>query len=252
MPTKLAIALCASILAMSCAGATDVPTMAAAPKAEALAMDFKAGELLSIVMPKIGDGSRDAREDYYMTAFPLAQEHGLKGKGQLRNDGVLIGDYDPDGMIFYSWPGEKGEAAFTSHPDWPGLKALRSVAWDEVRVYTETLSQPLALRFDPAKTYTLAIAWTDPDHPGDYARYMSNVIPLLDALGARVVHIMHNPRFEAHAAPPEAPERITIIEWPSDDSLNLLRQSAAYKRQLPLFRSGIERFEFYRIAPAGS
>ncbi|MEZ5680993.1 MAG: DUF1330 domain-containing protein [Erythrobacter sp.] len=252
MPAKLAIALCASFAAASCAASTEVPVLAPAPEAQALEMEFEAGELLSIVMPKIGDGSPDAREDYYMTAIPLAQEHGLRSKGSLRNADNLIGEYDPDGIIFYSWPGEQSEKAFTAHPDWPGLKALRRAAWEEVRVYTETLAQPLALRFDPAKTYTLAVAWTNPEHPGDYARYMDNVIPLLGALGARVIHIMHNPRVEAHAASPEAPERITIIEWPSEEALDQLRQSPAYRRQLPLLRSGIEHLEFYRIAPASS
>lgn len=243
-----------AILMGSAGSAVSVSAQEAGTPAEqsqpsTMEVNLKRGELLSIIMPQVGEASGEARAEY-AKVLRLARHYGLRPEGGFRLNVAVPGEYTPDGAFFYSWPSSANESAFTGRPDWPGFKALRRDAWDELNIFTAELDQDVTLRFDPDKFYTMAIAWTNPERPDDYARYMQSIQPQLRELGARMIHSIFDPEFESKTSSRGAPARITLVEWPSVDSLRALRQSAEYKKNnQPLFENGVAAFEFYQIDP---
>ena len=142
--------------------AQDSAPQAAEQPAAPVEINLKRGELLSIisVIPKTGDAADAARSEYYATAFPLAQQHGLKREGQLRVIAAPVGKHESEGIIFFSWPSQAAEASLEKEADWPEIKALRPKAWEDLRVFTKELDEDLTLTFKADKTYTIAMAWS--------------------------------------------------------------------------------------------
>ena len=224
---------------------------APAPQAAITTLNFKKGEMLSFVFidSKDGDEAEAARLKYYDTAFPLADSFGLSSDATLSVPAVPVGKFKPDALGIFSWPDSQSEAALSAHQDWPGIKALRPLAWDELRVATAELDADLTLSFDPTKTYTLASAWFNPENPTDYAKYMDGITSSAEELGGRFVYKMHHPSFESHAEKPGAPGQITLVEWETQDGLAKFGKSKGFKENVKYLGSGTTRFEIIVIAP---
>ena len=140
-------------------------------------LEFKKGQLFSIVSI-VGDPSEEAKTsvaEYYKTAFPLGAKHGLKREGQLSVVAAPVGSHKSDCVVFYSWPSVADEAKFEAEPAWASIKALRPKAWEELRIYTQEVEADMSLTFDPDKTYTLAMAWFNPENPDHYDKYMAGI-----------------------------------------------------------------------------
>ena len=248
--TMIACSIAAAVLCVSCETAREASAVESAPAAApAVEISYKAGQLVSIAAPKVRDGGEAAVKDYFARALPLAGRYGLSRDGVFKIERKLVGDYEPDAIAFFSWPNAESEAAFSAEPAWREIKALRPAGWEELKTYTAPVERDVTLRFDKSKVYTLAIAWLAADHPDDYARYMKNIEPELAAVGGRFVYSMFAPAFEAHASASVAPGRLTIVEWPTLESLAALRARPGYQRHYPLFSSGVSQFEFYEISP---
>lgn len=215
-----------------------------------LTIEVKKGEVLQLIAPQARADGNSARQAYYDKVFPIAESFGYKRLGQLNVKQKVISDYDPGAFIFYSWPDEKAEDDLYSHPDWPALKAVRPEAWTELKIYSDTLDEDLTLNFDPAKHYTVVVAWFDPAHPGDYERYLSGIESAVTREGGRFIYKMRRPRFEAHASSLAAPGQITFVEWNSSSGFARVQKSDEYKANAKFFNSGLESFEFYWLTPS--
>lgn len=220
-------------------------------KAAVTTLNYEKGEVLSFVFidNKDGDTAQAARQKYYGAAFPLASTFGLSSDATLVVKASPVGNFKPDALGIFSWPDVTSEASLSAHPKWPAIKALRPLAWDELRVATAELEADLTLSFDPAKTYTLASAWLNPDNPEDYARYMDGIKASAEALGGRFVYKMHHPQFESHAEALGAPGQITLVEWDTQDGLSKFGKSKGFKDNVKFLSSGTTRFEIIVIAP---
>ncbi|MEM9616651.1 MAG: hypothetical protein AAF936_01725 [Pseudomonadota bacterium] len=215
-----------------------------------LTIEVKKGEVLQLIAPQARTDGNSARQAYYDKVFPIAESLGYERLGQLNVKQKVISDYNPGAFIFYSWPDEEAEDGLYSRPDWPALKAVRPEAWTELKIYSDTLDQDLTLNFDPAKQYTVVVAWFDPAHPGDYERYLSGIENAVTREGGRFIYKMRRPRFEAHASSLDAPGQITFVEWDSNDGFARVQKSDEYKANAKFFNSGLESFEFYWLAPS--
>ncbi len=220
-------------------------TQAAETKPASLTLDLNKGALLSIisVIPKQGEAADAARSEYYQTAFPLASGYGLQREGQLRVVAAPIGAHDSKGIIFFSWPSAEAEAALEAEAAWPGIKALRPKAWEDLRILTDELEDDLTLTFAPDKTYTLAMAWTNPENPKDYDRYMDGIEDAVASVGGRFVYKMFDPKFESHALDAGAPGQVTLVEWDSPQGLANFQETDGFKANAKYLTSGVTRFE---------
>ena len=183
--------------------------------AEALVIPFNEGELMSVIAiaPKAGDEASAAREAYIRSAFRIAADYGLKPLGVLSVADVLVGDFQPKAVAFYSWTSADSEAAFNKNPDWLPIKATRPDGWDELRIHDRVATADKTFSFSPHKFYTLATAWVDPAHPDDYETYLANIEPGVNAVGGRFFYKMVQPEFSSLGPTPVAPSRLTIVEW---------------------------------------
>jgi len=206
---------------------------------------LKKGELLSIisVIPNQGEAAEAARTQYYQTAFPLAERYGLKREGQLRVVAAPTGQHKSEGIILYSWPSMAAEAGVEAEAAWPEIKALRPKAWDDLRIFTDELDENLTLTFAPDKTYTLAMAWTNPENPNDYDIYMDGIKDAVSEVGGRFVYKMFDPKFESHKLKDGAPGQVTLVEWDSPQGLADFRKTAGFKANAKYLTSGVTRFE---------
>lgn len=219
---------------------------------EPLTIHVEKGQYLSLITPVMKTGGEAAVKEYYSRAFPLARSFGLQNLGTVKVKQTIIGEFDAPAFSFFTWPDEASEKAFTSHPDWPALKNLRPLGWDELRVYSKEVEEDITLSFHKDKYYTVAVAWLNPDRPNDYDAYMDGVADMVAAVGGRFMFKMKKPQFEAHAITNLAPGQITLVEWPDAESLSSMLSSDSYKTVSPLFRSGVTRFEFHEVSAGSS
>jgi uncharacterized protein (DUF1330 family) len=212
-------------------------------------LSIKKGQVFSIVAPDNKVGGEAAVNEYYQRAFPLAESFGLKRHISLKTPRTLVGNYEPSGFIFFSWPDQASEKKLVNHSEWPEIKALRPKAWNELKIYSSLAERDIDITFDSSKFYTLAVAWFNPDRPEDYTNYLAGIEETVNKVGGRFILKVHHPRLEAHASPLIDPGQITVVEWESPEGLAALQESEAFKKFSPLLSSGVTSFELHNIAP---
>lgn len=211
------------------------------------ALKLKQGQVLSIILPQAKADASEARQQYYKQAFTLGAKFGLRREAVLAMDEVIISDYEPSGLIFYSYPDAASEKGLSSAPEWPAIKAMRPGIWQELKIYTSELDSDLDLNFDPDKSYTLVVAWLNPENPDDYQRYLKGIEPAVAAAGGRFIYKMYNPQYEANGPTDIAPGQLTFVEWDTLDGFTKVRGSAEYKANSRYFGTGTTKVEFYRM-----
>ncbi len=210
-------------------------------------LTLKKGQYLTIVLPETNPAGNDVRKSYYSKAFPLGTKFGLKREMGLNVDQALISDYSPSAALFFSYPNKQSEAKLAKHPKWAGIKAMRPEAWKEIKFYSAEIAEDLDIHFDPNKSYTLVVAWLNPDNPNDYDRYLDGIKESVNAVGGRFIYKMKNPSFEANASS-DAPGQLTFVEWDTLDGFSKVRQNADYKKYTQYRQSGTKKLEFYRLS----
>lgn len=241
------LALAASLSA--CAAVNTTPsqpvTAAAAETTAVQTYAFKKGQLLSFVsvVPKNTPEAKTASQEYFARAFPLASKHGFKREGQLLVKAVPVGNHKSEGVILYSWPDQASEDRLTAEADWADIKTLRPQAWEELRIYTTTLQDDLTLSFDPAKTYTLAMAWNNPKNPDHYDLYMDGIRDAVTEVGGRFVHKIFDPAFESNTIKDGGPGQVTLVEWDSPKGLQNFGKTEGFKQNAHYLKTGVTRFE---------
>jgi len=246
--------LAAGLVLTGCQSSAAEMTPASAPVVQAAAqpvtLDLKAGQVLQMAMPKAraGDAAKAARQAYYTTALPLAEEFGDERIGVLAVNETVVGTPKPSALIFYAFPDEASRDGFESHPDWPTYKAQRPDGWDELMIFSTTMTDDTVLQFNPDKHYTLAIAWTNPENPNDYARYLDGVETDFDRVGARFMHEFKDIVFETHQNPnAKAPTQLTLVEWDTREGLMALLGGDVYKANSGYFSRGVADIQLYRL-----
>lgn len=219
----------------------------AAIPVQAIEISLTKGQLFSLVAPIPKKGGEAYLKDYYQSAFPLAQQFGLKNHGRLNTIKNIVGKQEHKVWSMFTWPSAEAESDFVNHADWPEIKALRPLAWDELKITTAEVEDDLTLRFSPDKFYTIAIAWFNPENPNDYLDYLSKIEPSLRQVGGRFMYKMINPSFEVHGSNPMRPNQVTIVEWNSADGLNKLQANDEYQEHTQLLASGLVNIELHLV-----
>lgn len=249
---------CAALALLTVGCSVSAPTTDVKPEALAatsapkmVSLDFKKGQVLSftVIDSKDGAAATAARDEYYDKAFPLAETFGLSRDMGFKVVAVPVGALKPQAVALFSWPNASAEEGFSAHPDWPAIKSLRPEAWDELRIYNDVLKQDMNLTFDSSKTYTLAAAWINPKYPDDYEKYLSGIQTAVKQSGGRFIYKMHNPSFEAHAAPQGAPDQVLMVEWDTAEGLQKFGKSAGFKANAKYLGSGTRLFELAVLSP---
>lgn len=248
--------LCACLAAGSlCALPIASPLMAqateAAVPAQPISIALEAGEVLQIIAPQARENSRAARQAYYDFVLPQAERLGFERLGGLSVRQKVVSDYDPGAFLFFSWPDAASLTMFEAHPEWPAYRDQRPDGWEELKIYTLELEQDLQLTFDPAKHYTVVVAWLDAENGAQYTRYLDGIEAAVTRSGGRFIAKFNNPAYEANAGTPPAPGQITFVEWDSLDGFEKVQKSAEYQANRQNFASGVDRFEFYWLGVGG-
>ena len=228
-------ALCLTLLTLLCACSARIGSVQATP--QALQVELRAGQLLSIIEP------------YYAKALPLAAQFGYQNHGALRVVDTVVGREQPSVFVVASWPDEAADLSFESQPEWQQYKSMRPLIWDELRFYKAQAETAKTLRFRQDKHYTIAFAWHDVTSPNDYQTYLDGVMPAVETAGGRFIHTLRTPRFVSHATAQPGPSEINIVEWDTEDGLDLLQSSDLFTKHYNYLQSGTTRFDLYRIAP---
>jgi uncharacterized protein (DUF1330 family) len=160
-----------------------------------------------------------------------------------------MGDARASAVEFHSYDGAGRKRQLERTRGWAELQAFRSEGWKRQDVFTVELDQDLSLTFDPAKHYTLAIAWTNPANPEDYDRYLDGVESAFADVGARFMHRFRDIGYDSSAGKDVVPPaQIVFVEWEDEEGLGKLLGSEAYKAHSSNFRSGVSDFRFYRLS----
>lgn len=255
MQRSLTLPLIALSLAIGGCASSSMPAAVLpateATEAQPVTISYDQGEVLSYVLITSKDGAeaKAARQTYYKTAFPIADQYGLKRDLDLAVPQQLVGKYKADAVAIFSYPNAASVAALNTNPDWPAIKAIRPDAWDELAIFSKPLEQPLEITFDPNKIYTLAVAEIQPGAPDDYNTYMSGIEPGLNEMGGRFIYRMINPTVEAHRHTYDPQVQVTMVEWDTAEALAGFTKSPGYKANSKYFASGVSGFSFFQIAP---
>lgn len=219
------------------------------PMTQAVNLKLNKGQYLSIILPeaKKTQEAVEARQDYYKAAFPLGSRYGLKQEAALKMSNIIISDYKPTGVIFFSYPNKQSEAQLAAHPQWPGIKATRPSIWKELNIFSAELAEDLDITFDPSKSYTLVVAWKKEEDPEGYDKYLKGIEPAVQRFGGKFIYKMFNPASETNQPSSQAPSQLTFVEWDTLDGFSKVQASDEYKASVPYFQSGVKKLEFYRM-----
>ena len=250
-PLKLAC-LSLAFLATSCATTEPTPPRAAATITAPLTLTYTKGQLISLIIidAKDGEAATAARDNYYATAFPMATRFGLKRDAGMTIAMTMVGKFKPEALGIFSWSSQAASDELSAQSGWPAIKATRPDGWDELAIFTAPITQDMSLTFDPAKAYTIAVAYINSDNPADYDRYMAGIEPSLNELGGRFMYRMINPVSEFHRTTHEGNVQVTLVEWDSADLIPKFTSTAGYKANADYFGTGVTGFEFHQIVPA--
>jgi uncharacterized protein (DUF1330 family) len=257
---KSALAAAATLTAFATLGTAETsahsqekPIEAGEPTTvKSLTVELKRGEVLQVVAPQGRADGTEARQKYYRTVFPLAQAQGYRRLGQLNVTRTVISPYKPGAFAFFAWPSQAAADAFASHPQWPALKATRPEAWSELKIYDDLVEEDLSLTFRTDKHYSVVVAWFDPEHPGDYERYLSGIEGAVARSGGRFMLKLRKPSIEVMTdAKAAAPGQMTLVEWDTLDGFEKVQKTPEYAASRKYFGSGLTAFEFYWLTLPG-
>ena len=223
---------------------TDVPEGAVAE------MAFPAGTVVRIALEdeRLGRRARESRDLYADQVVPFLEANGLRDAVRFDVDDALYTRDTPSTVRISALRDTAVLERLEAHRDWPDVVRHHADGWSGADVFTTELDAPLELRFDPEKFYTLAIAWADPDHPGDYNRYLDGVAEDFERVGARFVHKFRDLDYATRQGGAGVPPlQITLVEWDRADGLAALLSGSRYREHRPLFDRGVSEFRFYRL-----
>lgn len=213
------------------------------------AVDIKPGQVVQLIAPVSSPETLPLRRQYYRDAIPLAEQYGFTNHGQLVIEKTILGRFKPPTIIVGSWPSSMAISQFEQEPQWPKLKQDRSVAWQDIRLYNGEVDQPHNMIFLSDKTYTVAFAWVNGEHPDDYFEYLASVEPLLTEIGARFMFKIRYPKIESDQPNTPAPDQITFVEWPDANALARLRAMPKYQQIVSLLNRGVTQLDLHVVRP---
>lgn len=215
-------------------------------------ISLQQGQVISIAIPQLqqGDAAKAALDEYFKTAFPLARSFGMDTEAQFKVAQTILGRYQANSAILFSWPNTAAEQKLTTHPDWPAIKALRPTAWQELDIFTAPLTEDFNVTLRSDKFYTLAVAWFSPEHPTGYDNYMASIKDKVAEVGGTFLLKLRAPAFETLGANKTRPGQVTLVEWDSRESLSKLLKSQVYKDNQHYRVNGTSDFSFYAIEPS--
>lgn len=215
------------------------------PDARAPQTRLTAGSVLSYTLAAPSETGVQARNGFAQFDAMAAAERAVGPRFEVRS--TVLGAFEPDSVQMHVWPSQQAADAYEAYERRPLLERFATQGWTGRRVYSAVLENDLDLTLDPDKFYTLALAWFDPEHPGDYARYLDSVAEDFDTVGARFVYKMYTPQAHHTGEALDAPDQITLAEWDSLESLRALRSLPQYQAAAPYLDSGTRYFEFYAL-----
>lgn len=215
------------------------------PAPDAPQTRMPAGSVLSYTFAAPSEDGVQARNDFAKLDAMAANERTDGPHFDVRS--TVLGDFEPESVQVQVWSSEQAVEAYHSYDRHALMERYAEDGWTGRRVYTAVLENALDLTLDPDKFYTLALAWFDPEHPGDYAHYLDTVAEDFDTVGARFVYKMYAPDAHHTGEALDGPDQITLAEWDSVDSLRALRSLPQYQTVAPYLDSGTRRFEFYAL-----
>ncbi|MEM7728599.1 MAG: hypothetical protein AAF311_04920 [Pseudomonadota bacterium] len=216
-----------------------------------LVMPLKAGQVLDIVLthPRLGREGREARSMFDARVLPLMEERPFALSGRVGVQDTIIGKTYASDVEFHVYPDTRTKRALDGDRNWSEMRDYRAEGWRRLDAFSVVIPADLEMRFDPAKSYTLAIAWTHPANPGDYDRYLDGVASEFEAVGARFAHRFRDIAFTTRSGDrPIPPAQIVIVEWNDEEGLQKLLTSDAYRDHAAFFRTGVSDFQFYRLS----
>ena len=214
---------------------------------KALSVQYAPGMVVQLIAPATDPEKRHLRDLYFKKNAETAQRHGYRQDGVLIVDETLVGDFKPNVFVVSHWPSLKAQKTFQALPLFSGVKSLRRKAWEALKLYDHELDVPLEMTFTEDKTYTVALAWTNPSKPSEYYDYMAALPPLLEKVGGRFMHQFNDVVVSAHNPNELAPQQITFVEWNSKDGVEKLQALPEFAELAKKLQSGTVRFELHRV-----
>lgn len=221
-----------------------------ADQSDGTQLNLKAGNVLEMTFAKrkLGYQARQARRFHDKIVRPFAFRNGQDFLGQMNIEETIIGDHKPSSLEFFSYRSAALRKRVKATKAWEDVRSQRRDGWKQVETFSVTLPEGLNVRFDPAKSYTLAIAWANPAYPQAYDQYLDGITNQFEQVGARFVHKFRDLDVETRSGDLGVPPlQITIVEWDDEAGLTRLLSSEAYKKYSPYFRKGVSDFRLYRL-----
>ena len=219
-----------------------------AVEADESVISFAPGAAMQVIVAIGKENAGEIRTEYYNTAIPLARSYGFSTVARLKVDKSLVGNITAPVIVIGKWDDVERWQAFQNDPRWPALKAMRAKGWQQLDLYTKALEQPLDLKFEPGKFYTLAFASFNPEHPNDYTNYLHNIQQSLSEAGGKFIYKMIQPGFDTHSEFAQQVNQITLVEWDSAEGLQQLLASPDYLKHKHLLETGVTDFAFLRVS----
>lgn len=216
---------------------------------EVLSVHFNPGAVMQLIAPVTEAEKRPLRDKYFELGAKTAREHGYTQNGVLVVEKTLMGRFSPNVFVVSQWSSLKAQKSFQALPLFNDVKSLRREAWVALKLFDYEVLKPTTLTFSNNKTYTVSLAWVNPQSPNDYYAYIDYLTESLSEVGAKVISKTQNITLSDHNPYAVAPQQILIIEWDDATRFEQFLLSPEYNEKLNALRKGTVEFEFHVVRP---
>ncbi len=193
----------------------------------------------------------EINQRYLNKVLPLTQEFGMKPLGLFAITQVANGPDDATLWGLFQWPDLAARKRFETDARFLELRAIRDELMDSFKIVHLRPKKALTLTFHEGHIYEFTGLWMNRTHGNHMDDYLAATRPFGQEHGVRLIDAFDvvgtSERYPFH------PERVFIIDWPSEDTKSAWIasqgfQTAGWNRALAIDQLyGVEsRFVFPR------
>lgn len=177
-------------------------------------LNLKKGQAFDIILLTNAPDSKEAQDDYFKRAFPIALESGYApafGKGI---DTPTKGNYHPEVMAFGTWPSIVARVSALTQLEtrMTDFHEMRRKVWTNFDMTYYEVKEDISITFDPEKYYVATMFWAS--KKGKFAKFKQRWEAIrLKQGGRQLIRLTDGASpFGYHFNP----TYLTITEWNSE------------------------------------
>lgn len=203
-------------------------------QSKVLTFSYKKGQVMDIILLNTKPDTKEALNNYFKTAFPVAEKHGYNRQiGLSLAPTPTQGNFHPESMIFGYWNTHDSRKNFLAEIDdvMPNFHKARREIWSNFNLTYYELKNDLSFQVDRNKYNVVTAYWKN--DASDFDKFINNWNSKAKKAGGKeVVNLKDG---QSPFGYYYSPDYLVITEWESKAAFDKF-----YKENLKMNHKGIK------------